>query len=273
MKFSFPSGLLSAVLVASFAFDAVAEKHGDALAHEDEQFWDRFLENQGGSVPPPTPPTPPQAPPTPPPAPPVGDCFVDVNIVCVTTDGTPCDEIGPPLNVCAYGPDIDYVTFGYSPAECDPSANDQGDETFCEDCEPLADGPVSIFCKNNADGSDLVVEPSTIPVGGTFTVSSPSGALPEKIDCIYRDGDGTKIQQVIVDTSGDVNLNLKDTFGSFTLLSCAPDGDETSCLETLCYNIDLYVSNSIHCDICFVFTCSRRCLTSVVFFSLQVEHR
>jgi len=181
--------------------------------------------------------------------PPPQACNVDVSIDCVTANGIPCDELETPLSICAVGSDIEYVSFSYNPATCNPSGNSQGAETFCEDCEPLTEGPVSVFCKNNADGADLVVTPGLVPVGGTFTVSNPGGPLPDKIDCIYRDGGGTKIQQVIIDVSGDINLELTDVFGSFTLISCAPDGQEQTCIETLCYDIDIENTGSVEMEI------------------------
>ena len=225
MRFYLPSGLLSLVLVPTFAFGAAAVNH-DPLNHENDQFWGRFLEDASFSMPPPK-----------------VDCLVDVTIACFSEDGTPCSEIEPPVGTCAIGPTINDVAFVYKPSECDPTANDQGDQTYCEDSEALTDGPITVFCKDNDDGSDMVVEPSdAIEAGDSFTVAAAGGgALPEKIDCIYRDEAGTKIQQVIIDTSGSVTLNLLNTFGSFTLASCAPAGEVYSCLEDLNYKINLYV--------------------------------
>jgi len=182
-----------------------------------------------------------------------GECFpncnVDVTIDCVTEKGIPCDNLETPLSMCNVGSDIQYVSFSYTPAECDPSGNSQGVETFCEDSVLPDEGDVIVFCNNNADGADMVVTPGLVPVGGSFTVSNDGDPLPDKLDCVFFAQTGEKNQQVIIDVSGDINLELTDVFGSFTLISCAPDDQEQTCIETLHYDIDIENTGSVEMEI------------------------
>ena len=46
------------------------------------------------------------------------------------------------------------------------------------------------------------------------------------INCSLIDPDGVKIQDNIIDVSGDVTLNLKDKFGALTVVAC----DELNCI-------------------------------------------
>lgn len=125
---------------------------------------------------------------------------------------------------CAIGKDIDAITFSYQDNTCGGgNGNNQGSEAICEDCAPLVFfDPVTVEC----EGGELRVEPDVVPPGGTFTVSRRNGgALPQKIDCSFFDIDRTKIQKNIIDTSGDVDLQLQDDFGAFRVESCDLVGD------------------------------------------------
>jgi hypothetical protein len=102
-----------------------------------------------------------------------------------------------------------------------------------------------VLCKDAVTGANLTVIPSSVEEGDIFTVLSnvANGTIPDSIDCIYLDGGKTKIQQNIIETSGDVSLNLKEKFGAFTLMSCdsgsiGGSGVKT-CLETLSYVVDI----------------------------------
>ena len=185
---------------------------------------------------------------TPPVTPPVGTpvpCDIDVAIDCVTSTGLPCNELQPPNPVCSSGSDITAVSFGYSANACNPAGNSQGPETFCDDFVAIdASVSVTILCRDaNMITTGLVVEPPNVPQGGVFTISAPSGgSLPAKVDCIILGPSETQLQQVVVDTSGDVSLNLRDEFGAFTLLACGDDnavGGVQSCLASLSYTIDI----------------------------------
>jgi hypothetical protein len=182
-------------------------------------------------------------------------CNVDVSVSCVTESGASCNEIQPPNPVCSDGTEINSVTFGYSGNSCNPAGNNQGTDTFCEDFSPILFlDVVSVLCRDAAaTETALVVEPPLVEPGATFTVTSPSGAaLPDKIDCVFTDVDNVILQQVVIDTSGDVELTLNDEFGAFTLLSCqlpsSPEGGQT-CLATLTYTVDVKNIGTVEMDI------------------------
>jgi hypothetical protein len=141
------------------------------------------------------------------------------------------------------------LTFSFNPELlCNQNSNKQqqgnnNEAAVCEDCEPLTSttDPVTVQCVADSDGTALLVEPLTALPGATFTVSNPSsgdggsgGLLPDKINCNIVDGTGTKIQSNLIDTSGNVQLDLKDCFGMMRLEAC----DQKSCVETLCYLVD-----------------------------------
>ena len=71
--------VLNVVLaVALSTVGAYGAKEEHALTKEDEAFWGRFLEGGTSSIPP------------------IEPCLVEVDITCVTSDGTECADIPPP---------------------------------------------------------------------------------------------------------------------------------------------------------------------------------
>jgi hypothetical protein len=95
---------------------------------------------------------------------------------------------------------------------------------------------VVIDCRDVTSGNGLIVTPSIVPLGETFSVTVPGGgSLPDKIECTLMDALGQPLQISIVDTSGNVELMLKDKFGSMQLESCG----DISCLEEFSYTITL----------------------------------
>jgi hypothetical protein len=242
--------LLSSLAFNSFALKQVATKETQKYNLEEEKFWDRFLQNDGAySVPPriePRPSLPPQPAPTQPARPttpnlPVAPCEIMVDIDCNTQDGTMCSNIEPPIKTCSAGFPMDFVEFQYKPTSCSNSNNFQGAEAFCKDITMMNQWkPVKVECKHVSEMVGLIVNPSIVMPGDSFTVNAANGPLPDKIDCSYTDTDDeTKIQRTIIDTSGTVSLNLKDQYGSFILESCAPNNQKQSCLETVNYNVIL----------------------------------
>jgi hypothetical protein len=253
MKFFLQAGIAVSTIALAAAGD-------DKLAQDDAMFWGRLLQSDGGSIPLPPSPTAPTPTGTPPVAPPSsgssGDCLVSVAFTCVTRDdGTPCDQLTRPNPQCADGTEINSLTFGYSGNSCNPAANKQGAATFCEDSSPILFlDEVTVLCRDGeATDTALVVEPPVVEPGATFSVTSPSGgALPNKVDCIFTDMDDTILQQVVIDASGDVQIDLMDEFGAFTLLSCelpsSPPGGQ-SCLEILTYTVDISNIGSVDMDV------------------------
>jgi hypothetical protein len=190
------------------------------------------------TAPPPTPPTPTPPPPTPPtPTPPVA-CDVNVVIDCTTDDGAPCDSLVSPDGACATGAPILMVSFSLTECLCVDSANSQEDEAACQDVRPIAaDATLKVDCISVDDGTVLIVEPPVVTGNDRFSVTSPGGGnLPEKMECTYSEPDtGSKLQINVIDTSGNVSLNLEDKFGSMQLKSC----DDLTCIESLNYAITI----------------------------------
>lgn len=170
-----------------------------------------------------------------------GDCEVDVTLKCETSDGRSCSKIKPPDPLCSDAGNIKAVSFGYTGSMCDPVANSQGSESFCSDFEDIEfEESVTVLCKNADTGDDMNVRPDVVKPAGVFTVTAPGDInLPDKIDCIFIDENENKLQQVIIDVSGDVTLRLTDEFGAFTVLACESEDDATSCLGILTFDINI----------------------------------
>lgn len=177
----------------------------------------------------------------PPPTPvPRVNCNVNVSIDCMTQGGRDCAAIKPPNQICSDGTPLENITFGYTGSSCQSIDNQQANKTYCIDFAPIPNEVVNILCKNPSNGMALGVEPSKVQPGSVFIVYPLlCGSLPEKIDCIILDNNNTKLQQLIIDTSGNVPLKLKNNFGAFTLESCVTQRGEKSCLETLRYDINV----------------------------------
>lgn len=150
---------------------------------------------------------------------------------------------------CAIGEDMDSITFSYRLSTCSRNSNNQGDEAFCEDCAQLVNGPITMVCEGG-DGEGLDVEPEEIRPGEPFTVTRSSGrGLPDKIDCFSFSEDGTKLQQNVIDTSGDVPLDLHDDFGAMRVEACDRNDEELRCIETLVYEIELENTGNAPMDV------------------------
>ena len=243
--------VLTALVLAYLSTKVLAESMVPApfrLKDEDSLFWDRFLQNDGslsvtrppspgptpGSIPPPAP--------GPTPEPTGFACDVDVTLDCKLPDGRPCDALTAPTTTqCAVGDDIDTVTFSFQFCICDPNVNRQGAEASCVDSAAVDfTQPIDMVCVDAATGAPMDVTPSTVAPLGTITVTAPGGgSLPDKISCDLSQN-GQIMQTNVIDTSGDVNLNLRDKFGALQLESCDSEGTpELSCFETACYNVNI----------------------------------
>lgn len=174
-------------------------------------------------------------------------CHVKVAVDCKDSIGGPCNEVHTPMgNKCSNGNSIEVLTFKYENGKCNPSSNSQGSEATCENKGSFAFwDPVDVYCRQASTTKNLVVEPRNVPPGGTFTVSNPGGYLPDKIDCIFRDAKGRVVQHNIMDTSGNVDLYLMDSFGAMTVFSCAALG----CIESLDYHIEIENLGGVPLDI------------------------
>jgi hypothetical protein len=239
MKYTIPRLIL--LLVARASLNNANEALLENAIEDDTQFWSRFLLGDGLSVPTRSPMQPVPSPIVPP-----IDCDVNVALECNSSDGTKCDELPLVDKVCSDGSDISMLQFRLNAGrQCAMSENSQ--DSFCLDCLNVTTSvSFMVLCKNAETGEDLLVAPAAVQQGEIFTVTpnATSGILPNNIDCIYIDEESKKIQQNIINTSGNIPLNLNEKFGAFTLLSCdlgAPPGGSSvkTCLDTLSFMIDI----------------------------------
>eukprot|EP00977_Amphora_coffeiformis_P030378 scaffold46582_cov214-Amphora_coffeaeformis.AAC.2 len=162
-------------------------------------------------------------------------CLTDVEATCTLLDpredGTliPCRDAPIVDGVCSTGTDIEVVSFTYLPAPCTESDNNQGPEASCTDfVSPIPDGTVTVSCVDVSAMVGLETTPSIVSPGDEFVVSTTTTdvTLPDKISCTI--GEGTTVYQTnVIDVSGEVRLELKDTFGTLQLQSC----DDDDCVE------------------------------------------
>jgi hypothetical protein len=161
-------------------------------------------------------------------------------VSCKDSLGTDCSDIEPPPGQCAVGIDINTLRFKYTDSSCEDDANSQEpqDGFVCKDSNggPPDNTAVLITCADEPSMNATVLgfERVTMP-GDEITVPSVAGVtgpLPESITCVVTSTDGvTEYQKVTINTSGDVDLYLKDKFGSLQLQSC----DDNDCTETVTY--------------------------------------
>jgi hypothetical protein len=169
--------------------------------------------------------------------PPLDRCPVNVTFGCETSQGLECHLVTPPeIRTCSNGTSITEVSMSYRNVTCDIDQNKQGNQAFCNDTAELDyETPKTVQCVQQ-DGIPLLVEPSYVLPGYTFTIRNPSGApLPPKVACRLVNPDGTQVQFNGMDFSGSVDLNLGDQFGAFQLESC----DNLSCTEVLTYLVQV----------------------------------
>jgi hypothetical protein len=163
-------------------------------------------------------------------------CFVDAEILCVNEDGTPCTELQPPVGICSIGDTVDVVRFTINPESCDSSSNSQDNDFVCTDTRPMppVGTNVQVTC---VDGSNIIYGPNVVQVGEAITIGSPAvGSLPDTITCTITNENGNReYQQTTINTSGEVTLLLKDTFGAFELEACEAEGVVEDCIEEITY--------------------------------------
>jgi hypothetical protein len=90
-------------------------------------------------------------------------------------------------------------------------------------------GEVQMVC---LDGTTILTD-ITVNPSDTFVVEGAGGGpLPDILICEARStSDGSVLQTMTINTSGEKNLQLTDCFGSIQLLSC----DDNDCLEKVTY--------------------------------------
>jgi len=169
-------------------------------------------------------------------------CDVDVRISCeLGSNGDSCEGIVPPSSAeCSVGEDIEAISFSYQNTDCESAVNSQGEEAACVDTASLVEDFVLVTCEG-IEGEEVSLDPALVGPAQIFVVSSEGGGLPDKIVCTISDSEGaTRLQEVVIDTSGTVQMDLLDSFGSLQVEGCVRGAEELSCIETLNYDIDIF---------------------------------
>jgi hypothetical protein len=133
---------------------------------------------------------------------------------------------------------------------CTNSSNNQGKEAICLDSVNTAYFDSGSIACQTEEGARLNVEPEQLTLGETFTIRGRRGRpLSSKANCTIAGDNGSKIQQLVIDTSGDAPLNLDDVFGSVRLEACVREDEEISCLRTTMYDIAIENTGTVNIDI------------------------
>jgi len=118
------------------------------------------------------------------------------------------------------------------------SSNQQGDEAECTDLADTEDD-VEIACHAAGQLSIVMhVGPNAVSLGDRFTVENlvANFRLPNKLACsIFDDAGQKELQAIVMDTSGNVELDIGDRFGAFRLEGCSGD----SCVQNVTYTVVL----------------------------------
>jgi len=151
-------------------------------------------------------------------SPSVESCEIDVILTCTTDAGVPCKDLHtiPNGNVCAHGQSLFVITLQYEGETCSVRSNQQGDEANCTDLAEMED-EVKISC------SDIDQPNTTTSLGEIVTVGYPAlgFSLPDKLECRIFNVNDTLLQEVVIDTSGSVELNIGDRFGALRVADCS----------------------------------------------------
>jgi len=150
----------------------------------------------------------------------------------MTTSGAPCNSLTYPQGTCAKGSTVNDLMLQFSGGTCSSSMNAQGLMASCVDFSSFVPGEPALVHCYDMTGMMLSVDHSTVPPGGVFTVTSPSGSLPEAINCTLSSSRGSIIQENVIDTSGQVTLNLQNKFGALTVVAC----DQLTCIQNITYS-------------------------------------
>ena len=159
-------------------------------------------------------------------------------IECVDSSGTPCNQIVPPSGHCSVGSPITSLQFKVIDSTCADSKNSQGQNFVCTDSSvPFpSSGPVNIVCLDASNGQTMLS--TTVNVGDLFNLQDTAlGHLPAVTTCTISDQNNNQLQVLTLDTSGDVDLFLKDTYGALELEGCDVSGQAPQeCIANLTYS-------------------------------------
>lgn len=161
-------------------------------------------------------------------------CKVDVDIGCVSSDGTECTELETLESSCSIGDTVDTVRLVYVGGTCGDSRNTQGDMFACEDQNGGLTGDTIVVSCTDTGGSQIG-NSETLELGETITIERPGG-LPTQLVCNLESTSGTILQTVVFDASGESDLTLANQFGGLQLEACADEGgQELDCIDEVTY--------------------------------------
>jgi hypothetical protein len=140
-----------------------------------------------------------------------GPCLVDAIITCTQdSTGIECNEITPPVKQCATGKLLETVSFVYKYSTCAEESNEQDNASSCKNAEMCAITPESTVDINFGN-----LFSGTVMEGNEITISAPDGTiLPIDITSMICPSGRDICQTITVNTSGNVNLQLKDIGGA-----------------------------------------------------------
>jgi hypothetical protein len=166
--------------------------------------------------------------------------YVQVELTCFTADGIACDTLMKPEGTCSDGSSINTVKFQLKFGTCEESVNSQSE--FLNTCTDEASLPgggevVRVTC---LDSSSNLLFSENVNEGDYVTISG-TGALPEEMTCSIFSTTGDLLQSFMINTSGQVDLFLKEKFGSFELVSC----DDLDCVPEVTYTYTVFNTGTV----------------------------
>jgi hypothetical protein len=159
---------------------------------------------------------------------------VAIDTTCSTPTGT-CVTTPPKETSCATGPSIFSLVLSYQATICRFSSNQQGSLSLCQyvgAIDPVASVKISCYDFDRPI-VPMDVKPNVVTRGDRFTMSRRAvGSLPTRVACDIRNSTtDALVQRVSINTSGDVELDLKDRYGSLQIEGC----DNKYCFEKFLY--------------------------------------
>ncbi len=146
-------------------------------------------------------------------------------ITCSDIRGVPCSQLLPPSGICSIGEEIVALTFAITSSTCEDSRTSQDQSFECQGVENLPrEGTVVVVSCQDSSGQEFYND--TAPVGASVTIQGPAATgLPDVVTCIIaNESPGNQLQSLTFDTSGSVDLLLRDKFGMMELISCDVSG-------------------------------------------------
>lgn len=157
---------------------------------------------------------------------PADRCEISVKVTCETSDGTvnDCNDIPVPTTLCDDNPFA--LKFKFNGGDCEQSSNLQPSSVFsCQDFNggpPRLAGEQSYIVVTGTDEMSIAYFSGFVTVGDAFLVDDSGNNLADGMNITIYSSDDTRpetiLQTTIFDSSCDINLFLKDRFGSVELI-------------------------------------------------------